>query len=115
MDHKRVKSHWNRGLTTFVLALAVLAASALLPPTQAQGPSKKVLTVEDYTRWHSISGQEISGDGKWVAYGLSSTNTLPADAKPVLHILWIGSSSCEIAAASSGHAPLHAVLRFLIR
>jgi dipeptidyl aminopeptidase/acylaminoacyl peptidase len=64
-----------------------LAASALLPPTQAQGPSKKVLTVEDYTRWHSISGQEISGDGKWVAYGLSFTNTLPADAKPVLHIL----------------------------
>jgi len=87
MDHKRVRSHWNRGLTTFVLALAVLAASALLPPTQAQGPSKKVLTIDDYTRWRTISGQEISGDGKWVAYGLSFTNTLPADAKPVLHIL----------------------------
>jgi hypothetical protein len=88
MHYKRVSYHWNRGLTTFVLAVAVLLVPAfVLTPTQAQSPAKKVLTVEDYTRWRSISGQEISGDGKWVVYGLSYTNTLPANARPVLHIL----------------------------
>ena len=29
----------------------------------------------------------ISGDGKWVTYVLSPTNTAPADAKPVMHLL----------------------------
>ncbi len=71
-----------------VIALVFLSGSIYaLRPTQAQSPSKKVLTVEDYARWRSISGQAISGDGKWVTYGLSYTNTVPAEAKPVLHIL----------------------------
>ena len=90
MNQTRFGFHWYRRLATFILALAVVATSAyLVPSTQAQGPAKKVLTIDDYTRWRSISGQEISGDGKWVAYGLSSMNTLPADAKPVLHILGV--------------------------
>ena len=48
---------------------------------QAPAPGKKVLTVEDYTKWRTISGQEISGDGQWVAYGLSLTNTAPAESE----------------------------------
>ncbi len=88
MSYSRFSFHRNRRLTTVLLALAVLSASAyLFPPTRAQSPAKKVLAIEDYTKWRAISGQEISGDGKWVAYGLSYTNTLPADAKPALHIL----------------------------
>jgi dienelactone hydrolase len=83
--------------------LAVASASALLTTTQAQSPSKKVLTVEDYTRWRSISGQAISGDGKWVTYDLSYANTLPTDAKPVLHILNLETNQdVEVENASGG-------------
>jgi dipeptidyl aminopeptidase/acylaminoacyl peptidase len=104
MHYKRMSHHWNRGLTTFVLALAVLLVPAfVLTPTHAQSPAKKVLTVDDYTRWRSISGQEISGDGKWVVYGLSFTNTLPANARPALHILNIeNNQDLEVPNASGG-------------
>ena len=84
MIQKCRQAHRNRGLAAVVFALVLIfGLVCVLTPTQAQSPAKKVLTVDDYTRWRSISGQEISGDGKWVTYGLSFTNTLPADAKPV--------------------------------
>ena len=67
-----------------VIATTVLSVFTI---TSAQAPAKKALTVDDYTRWRSISGQEISGDGKWVAYDSRDTNAPPADAKPVLHLL----------------------------
>src|SRR5262245_30675646 len=67
-----------------LLALFVAFAAYALPA--AQPAAKKVLTVEDYTKWRSISGQEISGDGKWVAYTLQLTNTVAAESKPVLHL-----------------------------
>jgi dipeptidyl aminopeptidase/acylaminoacyl peptidase len=81
-----------------MLALAVVAAvglamawpSAQVPATQAPAAApaaKKALTVDDYTRWRSISGQEISGDGNWVTYGLQLTNTPPTETKPVLHLV----------------------------
>ncbi len=88
MNYHAMRSHRRFGLPALALALLVMSGSVFVfTATQAQSPAKKVLTVDDYTRWRSISGQEISGDGKWVAYALSYTNTLPADAKPVLHLL----------------------------
>src|SRR5688500_1169655 len=71
--------------TVLVLALATALGSYALP--RAQAPTKKVLTVEDYPKWRTLSGQEISGDGNWVVYGQAFTNTVPAEAKPVLHIV----------------------------
>ena len=68
-----------------ILLLAIVAFVRVAPT--AQTAAKKVLAPDDYTKWRSISGQEISGDGKWVAYTLQLTNTVPAEAKPVLHIL----------------------------
>src|SRR5262249_29936626 len=65
------------------LSTALLVAYGL-PSAQA---GKRVLGADDYTKWRSINGQEISGDGKWVAYTLQLTNTPPAEAKPVLRIL----------------------------
>src|SRR5262245_1599152 len=74
-----------RASATFAL-LASFTATA--PHTaSAQTAAKKVLTVDDYARWRSINNSAISSDGKWVTYVLSLTNTLPADAKPVLHLL----------------------------
>jgi dipeptidyl aminopeptidase/acylaminoacyl peptidase len=78
----------QRRLASFSLALAVLfVAFYALPGAQAPAPAKKAMTIDDYTKWRSISGQQISGDGKWVAYVLSTTNVVAAEAKPVLHLL----------------------------
>ena len=66
-----------------LLALLLLAIPAVLP---AQASTKKVLGVDDYTRWRSLAGAELSSDGKWVVYGTRHVNTLPADAKPVLRL-----------------------------
>jgi dipeptidyl aminopeptidase/acylaminoacyl peptidase len=69
-------------------ALVAQQAPASSPaPAQAAAAGKKVLTVDDYTKWRSINSQEMSGDGKWVSYGVSFSNTATADAKPVLHLL----------------------------
>jgi hypothetical protein len=87
-------------LTLVALLVAAYAwpAAQTAPPPAAPAQAaavasngKKILTVDDYTKWRSIGGQEISGDGKWVSYGLSFTNTAPADAKPVLHLVNLGS------------------------
>ena len=69
-----------------IVALAIVfAASYALP--QAQTSAKKVMGIDDYTKWRSISGSELSGDGNWVTYVLQLTNTPTTDAKPVLHLL----------------------------
>jgi hypothetical protein len=49
-------------LARLACALAVLATFSAWPAAQA--PAKKPLTVDDYTKWRSIAGQAISGDGK---------------------------------------------------
>src|SRR6476469_9055371 len=72
--------------TTFAYALAIAIACSYALPT-AQTMAKKPLTVEDYAKWRGITGQEISGDGKWVAYVLQLTNAAPTETKPVLHLL----------------------------
>jgi len=75
-----------RRLAVFVLLLAgSLAVGYALPGAQA--PTKKAMTIDDYTKWRSIERQVISGDGKWVAYALQTTNVVAAEAKPVLHLL----------------------------
>ena len=73
-------------LTSLALALAFIFGSGYAL-VAGQTPAKKALTVDDYTRWRSISGAEISGDGKWVTYGLSLTNTPQTESKPVLHLV----------------------------
>jgi acetyl esterase/lipase len=83
--HPVLRSRSRATFAALSLALGIAFGSAYA--LSAQAPEKKALTVEDYTKWRSITGQEISGDGKWVAYVLQSTNVPTADAKPVLHIL----------------------------
>ncbi|HEX6465524.1 MAG TPA: hypothetical protein VFZ98_13775, partial [Vicinamibacterales bacterium] len=66
------------------VVVALLAASG---HPAAQVPAKKAMTVDDYAKWRSITGQEISSDGKWVAYVLQHTNVAPTETKPVLHLV----------------------------
>jgi dipeptidyl aminopeptidase/acylaminoacyl peptidase len=72
-----------------LVALIIVVAPQL---AGAQTAAKKALSVDDYTKWKSVGNQSISGDGKWVAYVLSATNTAPADAKPVLHLVRLDNS-----------------------
>ena len=44
--------------------------TAQAAPAEAPSAARKAMTIDDYTKWRSISGQEMSGDGKWVAYTL---------------------------------------------
>jgi dipeptidyl aminopeptidase/acylaminoacyl peptidase len=75
-----------------ILGLALsLAAAYAVPFAQAPAPApaaaKKAITVDDYTKWKNITSSELSGDGKWLTYGVSLANTVPAETKPVLHLL----------------------------
>jgi dienelactone hydrolase len=68
-------------------AILFVLAGPILPLAAQSAAPKKALTVDDYTKWRSIGSSSISSDGLWVTYVLSQTNTLPADAKPVMHLL----------------------------
>jgi dipeptidyl aminopeptidase/acylaminoacyl peptidase len=82
-------------LATIAIARRV-ALGALIVTTAtsavAQGPvpaatgQKKVLEIDDYVRWRSIDASELSPDGKWLAYGVRTTNVVAPDAKPVLYL-----------------------------
>ena len=67
--------------------MSSVASGAATPAPSATVGGKKILGIADYSKWRSIDGAQMSGDGRWVIYGLRFTNTTPADAKPVLHIL----------------------------
>ena len=67
---------------SFVLAYAVPSAQQVAP-----AGAKKALTIDDYSKWKSISGQELSPDGKWLVYVTRVSNVPTADSKPVLHLV----------------------------
>ena len=63
MPHAAARLPFTRrpiSVLAMAMSLALCAAAAL---TEAQAPAKKALTIDDYTKWRSISGQKLSGDG----------------------------------------------------
>jgi dienelactone hydrolase len=89
--HQHVIGQIRRVATIGVLGGALLFAYAIPRAQTPAAAGKKVLTVEDYTRWRTITSQEISGDGNWAAYVLSLTNVVQAESKPVLHLVRLDS------------------------
>ena len=88
MRHITLKLRATR-LATVTCALALTFVLAYATTSAQQAPTagaKKVLTVDDYSKWKTISGQEMSADGKYVAYVLQTSNVPTAETKPVLHI-----------------------------
>ncbi len=86
MKHHTIRPRRRHHLVLLAVATFVLSG-ATYGQSAPQSTAKKALGVDDYSKWRSISGQEISPDGKWVSYVLRFSNTKPEDAKPVLHIL----------------------------
>jgi dipeptidyl aminopeptidase/acylaminoacyl peptidase len=87
--HQRAVSTLVVALLVFTSPVAMLTAQAApaiasKPATSATG--KKILSVNDYARWRSIENAIISGDGKWVSYGLRYTNVATTDSRPVVHL-----------------------------
>ena len=77
--------HLSRARSLAVcVALFALTSAYSLP--SAQTPAKKALSIADYAKWRTIAGQDLSGDGKWATFTLQQMNTIPAEAKPVLHL-----------------------------
>ena len=90
-------------VSAYFVSLVVALSAAFAHPA-AQSPAKKAMIVDDYTRWRSIGGQEISGDGKWVAYVLQLTNVAPTETKPVLHLRNLQSNDEVTVADATGPA-----------
>jgi dipeptidyl aminopeptidase/acylaminoacyl peptidase len=79
-----------RFIVSLVVVAGFLAALAPAPASaQAAAPAqaKKAMTVDDYSKWRTISAQALSPDGKWLVYVLELTNVLPGETKPELHIV----------------------------
>ncbi len=69
-----------------MLRLRSLALLVLLAVAPAAAQTKKVLSTDDYTKWRTIGGADLSPDGNWASYIVRFANTLTPDAKPVLHL-----------------------------
>jgi hypothetical protein len=89
-----------RRLGSAAIALTALALTVVVP--SAQTSSKKALTVDDYTKWKSISDPAISSDGKWVTYVLQTTNVPQDQTRPVLHILNLDTNQDVTVANATG-------------
>jgi dipeptidyl aminopeptidase/acylaminoacyl peptidase len=52
--------------------LAIALGVALAVHAQAQAPAKHAITFDDLIKMHRASGSQVSRDGKWVAYAVST-------------------------------------------
>jgi dipeptidyl aminopeptidase/acylaminoacyl peptidase len=60
----------------FLTALFVFATTLFQLPSHCVGQSdvvsKKSLNHSDYDKWHTVSSQRLSNDGKWISYSIRS-------------------------------------------
>ncbi len=75
-----------RVIRQIALLLTLVVPALARAQVPAPAAEKKILGVDDYTRWRSLDAALISSDGRWVAYGVRFANTLAPDAKPVLRL-----------------------------
>ena len=52
--------------------LAIALGIALAAQAQVQAPAKHPITFDDLIKMHRVSGSQISRDGRWVAYAVST-------------------------------------------
>ena len=63
---------YTRLLRTAAPALALAITMPVSRSLHAQAPSGRALAIEDYYRVKTVGGPELSPDGKWVAYTVST-------------------------------------------
>ena len=94
----RIPPFTRRGASAALLLLVTLTPTAGEVSAQAVNQTgassasaadpktRRPLTISDYSRWRAIDAAQLSGDGRWVAYGLRLTNVVAPDAKPEVRI-----------------------------
>ena len=80
-----------QGLLCLFLATNCLAQSDLI--------AKKALDHSDYDKWHTVSGQRISNDGKWISYSIRSGKD---EAESTLKIRRVGQTKEYSVSRASG-------------
>ncbi|MFI5245167.1 MAG: hypothetical protein ACHQQR_08080, partial [Gemmatimonadales bacterium] len=75
-------------LARLISVAAILASTAALAGAQDSTAhrAKKILGVNDYTRWRTIESAHMSGDGRWVASVSRLTNVPTNVGKPELRL-----------------------------
>src|SRR5687768_10764679 len=84
----------RRRQSSIVLVLLLALASAIAAQTQT---ARRALKVEDMSRFRGVSDPQVSPDGNWVAYVVSSTDV--KDDKSNSHIRMVnidGSNNRQI-------------------
>jgi len=71
------------------LALAIIIACWVFS-ARAQAPQKRPITFKDLISMHRVSDPQISPDGQWIAYSVSTPDL---DANKMVHNIWIVSTS----------------------
>jgi dipeptidyl aminopeptidase/acylaminoacyl peptidase len=74
----------------FGLAVLVVAIAGLMWGAVALAQAKHAITVEDLLKVHRISGPEVSRDGRWVAYAVSTPDI---EANRGVSNIWIVSTA----------------------
>ena len=73
---------FSRSTRRFITLGAIIAVSpAIVPFASAQTAAKKVLSVDDYTKWKSIGTSRSRATASGSTYVVSATNTAPTDAQ----------------------------------
>ena len=110
MNNRKHAPALYRRIVLLASAAAIALAAQGLPSGQA--PAKKAMTIDDYTNWRRIAEQQISADGKWVAYTLQLTNVVAAESKPLLHLLNLETNQ-EVTVADASDAAFSADSKWL--
>ena len=89
----------RRLLPPLAAALIVALAPFVVPvSTQAQSSAgKRTLEIADYAQWRTISGSQISDDGRWVAWAYSRVR-----GDDTLHVSALDSDASHVIALASG-------------
>jgi dipeptidyl aminopeptidase/acylaminoacyl peptidase len=90
----------RRRLLPPLAAVLIVALAPFVVPvsTQAQSSAgKRTLEIADYAQWRTISGSQISDDGRWVAWAYSRVR-----GDDTLHVSALDSDASHVIALASG-------------
>jgi dipeptidyl aminopeptidase/acylaminoacyl peptidase len=80
--------------------LSMLGAAAAAP---ADAPSRRSLSADDFYRVQDVSEPQVSPDGQWVAYVLTTNEREPDEARSAIWMVsWDGSQHVALTAAADG-------------
>ena len=84
---------------TFRVSIGLMAASLVF----AQSTSRRLLKLDDIHRFQDVRGAQISPDGKWVAYTLSSVDVEGDKSdSDVWMVSWDGSRQVRLTSSPGG-------------